>query len=87
MLAPWVCSYAVACVCGDTATGVTVPTSQLMLAQPESDLVTTVGSGGGFRSVRFWHDQLFAKPPHHGGNVAWYAGRVRGLTRMHTFMG
>ena len=20
----------------------------------------------------FWHDQLFAKPPHHGGNVAWH---------------
>ena len=25
--------------------------------------------GGG---VRFWHDQLFCKPPHHGGNVAWH---------------
>lgn len=22
--------------------------------------------------LRFWHDQLFAKPPHHGGVVAWY---------------
>ncbi|XP_045209550.2 phytanoyl-CoA dioxygenase domain-containing protein 1-like isoform X1 [Mercenaria mercenaria] len=22
--------------------------------------------------VRFWHDQLFAKPPKHGGNVAWH---------------
>lgn len=22
--------------------------------------------------VRFWHDQLFAKPPHHGGCVAWH---------------
>ena len=22
--------------------------------------------------VSFWHDQLFAKPPHHGGNVAWH---------------
>ncbi|XP_067666222.1 probable alpha-ketoglutarate-dependent hypophosphite dioxygenase isoform X1 [Haliotis asinina] len=22
--------------------------------------------------VRFWHDQLFAKPPHHGGVVAWH---------------
>jgi ectoine hydroxylase-related dioxygenase (phytanoyl-CoA dioxygenase family) len=25
--------------------------------------------GGG---VRFWHDQLFCKPPHHGGVVAWH---------------
>ena len=23
-------------------------------------------------SVRFWHDQLFCKPAHHGGNVAWH---------------
>lgn len=23
-------------------------------------------------SVRFWHDQLFCKPPHHGGVVAWH---------------
>ena len=22
--------------------------------------------------VRFWHDQLFCKPPRHGGNVAWH---------------
>ncbi|RUS75247.1 hypothetical protein EGW08_016996 [Elysia chlorotica] len=22
--------------------------------------------------VRFWHDQLFAKPPRHGGVVAWH---------------
>src|SRR6266498_2091747 len=22
--------------------------------------------------VRFWHDQLFCKPPHHGGLVAWH---------------
>jgi ectoine hydroxylase-related dioxygenase (phytanoyl-CoA dioxygenase family) len=22
--------------------------------------------------VRFWHDQLFVKPPHHGGEVAWH---------------
>lgn len=22
--------------------------------------------------VRFWHDQLFCKPAHHGGNVAWH---------------
>ena len=23
-------------------------------------------------TVRFWHDQLFCKPPHHGGVVAWH---------------
>jgi ectoine hydroxylase-related dioxygenase (phytanoyl-CoA dioxygenase family) len=23
-------------------------------------------------SVRFWHDQLFSKPPRHGGVVAWH---------------
>src|SRR5687768_17509368 len=22
--------------------------------------------------VRFWHDQLFCKPAHHGGRVAWH---------------
>lgn len=22
--------------------------------------------------VRFWHDQLFCKPPLHGGRVAWH---------------
>ena len=22
--------------------------------------------------LRFWHDQLFCKPPHHGGVVAWH---------------
>lgn len=26
----------------------------------------------GDRSVRFWHDQLFCKPAHHGGVVAWH---------------
>jgi len=26
----------------------------------------------GDRPVRFWHDQLFCKPAHHGGNVAWH---------------
>ena len=24
------------------------------------------------KAVRFWHDQLFCKPAHHGGNVAWH---------------
>jgi ectoine hydroxylase-related dioxygenase (phytanoyl-CoA dioxygenase family) len=23
-------------------------------------------------AVRFWHDQLFCKPAHHGGSVAWH---------------
>ena len=36
----------------------TVPGSQLL-------------EEGTRRSVRWWHDQLFAKPPHHGGVVAW----------------
>lgn len=27
---------------------------------------------GNMTPVRFWHDQLFAKPPKHGGNVAWH---------------
>ena len=26
----------------------------------------------GDRPVRFWHDQLFCKPAHHGGVVAWH---------------
>ncbi|QLG44682.1 phytanoyl-CoA dioxygenase family protein [Costertonia aggregata] len=26
----------------------------------------------GEKSVRFWHDQLFYKPAHHGGVVAWH---------------
>jgi ectoine hydroxylase-related dioxygenase (phytanoyl-CoA dioxygenase family) len=26
----------------------------------------------GNKSVRFWHDQLFCKPAHHGGVVAWH---------------
>lgn len=26
----------------------------------------------GIRAVRFWHDQLFCKPAHHGGVVAWH---------------
>lgn len=26
----------------------------------------------GNRAVRFWHDQLFYKPAHHGGVVAWH---------------
>ena len=26
----------------------------------------------GYKSVRFWHDQLFCKPAKHGGVVAWH---------------
>ncbi len=26
----------------------------------------------GNRAVRLWHDQLFCKPPKHGGVVAWH---------------
>jgi ectoine hydroxylase-related dioxygenase (phytanoyl-CoA dioxygenase family) len=26
----------------------------------------------GTSRVRFWHDQIFYKPPRHGGNVAWH---------------
>ena len=26
----------------------------------------------GTKAVRFWHDQLFLKPPYHGGVVAWH---------------
>lgn len=26
----------------------------------------------GDRAIRFWHDQLFCKPAHHGGVVAWH---------------
>jgi hypothetical protein len=26
----------------------------------------------GTKAVRFWHDQLFYKPAHHGGVVAWH---------------
>jgi len=26
----------------------------------------------GTKAIRFWHDQLFCKPAHHGGVVAWH---------------
>eukprot|EP01147_Barroeca_monosierra_P004151 gene4150-8469_t len=38
----------------------TVPSSQLIRSDKQ------------FSTVRFWHDQLFCKPPHCGGNVAWH---------------
>ncbi|CAF3317075.1 unnamed protein product [Rotaria sp. Silwood2] len=43
---------------------VTVPTSQLLAAYHTSEQTVV--------PVRFWHDQLFAKPPFHGGSVAWH---------------
>jgi ectoine hydroxylase-related dioxygenase (phytanoyl-CoA dioxygenase family) len=43
---------------------VTVPSSQLLAAfYPSKQTLVP---------VQFWHDQLFAKPPHHGGGVAWH---------------
>jgi len=44
--------------------GVVVPTSQLIAAD--------TGVAEGEVAVQFWHDQLFAKPAKHGGNVAWH---------------
>ena len=43
---------------------VTVPTSQLLAVFHPSEQTLI--------PVQFWHDQLFAKPPHHGGGVAWH---------------
>ena len=43
---------------------VTVPSSQLM--------AVFHSSGKPLIPVQFWHDQLFAKPPHYGGGVAWH---------------
>ena len=43
---------------------VTVPSSQLIAAvHPSKESLLP---------VQFWHDQLFAKPGHHGGSVAWH---------------
>ena len=43
---------------------VTVPASQLLAAfHPSEERMVP---------VQFWHDQLFAKPPYHGGHVAWH---------------
>ena len=43
-------------------------------------------------SVRFWHDQLFCKPAHHGGNVAWhqdysYWTRTRPMAHLSCWIG
>ena len=42
--------------------------------------------------VRFWHDQLFCKPPHHGGVVAWhqdysYWTRTRPMAHLSCWIG
>lgn len=34
--------------------------------------VVTASQLLGHKPVRFWHDQLFSKPAHHGGVVAWH---------------
>ncbi|HVS83121.1 MAG TPA: phytanoyl-CoA dioxygenase family protein [Pyrinomonadaceae bacterium] len=43
-------------------------------------------------AVRFWHDQLFCKPPHHGGVVAWhqdysYWTRTRPMAHLSCWIG
>jgi ectoine hydroxylase-related dioxygenase (phytanoyl-CoA dioxygenase family) len=43
-------------------------------------------------AVRFWHDQLFCKPPHHGGLVAWhqdysYWTRTRPMAHLSCWIG
>lgn len=43
-------------------------------------------------SVRFWHDQIFYKPPHHGGVVAWhqdysYWTRTRPMAHLSCWIG
>ena len=40
-----------------------------LLWNPAFTLAASQLLGG---AVRFWHDQLFCKPAHHGGNVAWH---------------
>ncbi|CAF3246111.1 unnamed protein product [Rotaria socialis] len=43
---------------------ITVPASQLLAAfHPSKQLMVP---------VQFWHDQIFAKPAHHGGQVGWH---------------
>ncbi|MDQ2856438.1 MAG: phytanoyl-CoA dioxygenase family protein [Acidobacteriota bacterium] len=42
--------------------------------------------------VRFWHDQIFYKPPHHGGVVAWhqdysYWTRTRPMAHLSCWIG
>ena len=50
---------------------VTVATAQL-LEQPAPDASQEEEEEQQqLQRVRLWHDQLFAKPAHHGGGVAW----------------
>jgi len=44
-----------------------IPTAQLLGLQAHGIKRPAPPAG-----VRFWHDQLFAKPPHCGANVAWH---------------
>ena len=46
-------------VCSRNGSLIQVPASQLI---DESKKLT---------AIRFWHDQIFSKPAHHGGVVAW----------------
>ncbi len=45
---------------------ITIPTAQLLAADR--------GVRKGMLPVRLWHDQMFCKPPHQGGCVAWHQG-------------
>lgn len=47
----------------------TVPASQLLAVVAPDELKR---SGADSVPVRFWHDQIFAKPAQHGGIVAWH---------------
>lgn len=51
-----------------------VPASQLLAAVVEmnEDAEFSSSEANGEAPVRFWHDQLFCKPAHHGGVVAWH---------------
>ena len=41
------------------------------LCPPQVPASQLVDSSKQPRAIRLWHDQLFAKPPWHGGVVAW----------------
>lgn len=50
-----------------------VPASQLLAAVVEmNEEAEFASTTNGQVPVRFWHDQLFCKPAHHGGVVAWH---------------
>ena len=51
----------------------TMAASQLLPYSGENGDVSAAGHGANPDCpVRFWHDQLFCKPPKHGGVVAWH---------------